>query len=120
MTILIGISAFFVEAAPTLWTIVGLIATKVLVPAVANWLKENAASTTSRRLRRVAEESINLAEEISAKENMILSSEEKLDTAADYIIAAFPEMNRQQAYDLIHAFLLALGYGAVLKKELEK
>ena len=114
--ILITIGTFFVKASPVIWTIVGLVVTKILVPAAANYLIEHAASTNSERLRRIALESINLAEEIAAKENMEWSSEEKLDTAADYIIAAFPKMNRQQAYDLIHASLFALGYGAAPKK----
>lgn len=115
--ILVAIGAFFIEAAPTIWTIVGLIATKIIVPAAADWLRENAASATSERLRRVAMESVGLAEEMSAREDMALTSAEKLDIATRYLVAAIPELDSKKAYDLIHSALAIAQIGASGKRK---
>lgn len=112
---LTAIGAFFVKAAPTIWTIVGLVTTYIIVPELKEFLREKKEITKNNRLHNVAIEAVAYAEETAAQKEVNFDSEYKYNLAKRFLTAAFPELNDDTAYDLLHAALKLAGMGASAK-----
>ncbi len=111
---MITLTAIFTALKPAIWYIIGLVATRIVLPQLAHWLKENAHKTRYRRIENVARQAVLLAEEEAASSGG-LDSTEKLGVAMRFFCAAFPEIDEKMAWDIIHAALPDLGIGSAAK-----